>query len=121
MTASLPNDVGPSVALAVRPPLLRDVLSRTLSASTAEIVVVPDDPAELALDIVARRYDIALISGALPTGLEADLVLIVAPPDGDVAPDPPLRRSADVIDIVHLDEVLAAVEAWRRQHVANAS
>lgn len=120
MTASLPNGDDPSVALAVRPPLLRDVLVRTLSASGAEVVVVPDDPSELALDILARRYDIALISGALPTGLEADLVLIVAPPDGDVAPSPPVKRSSDVIDIVHLSEVLAAIDDWRREHAVSA-
>lgn len=109
-------DRAPTVALSVRPLVLRDALDRVLSADGVHVVVVPDEPSTLSVDVVAQRYDFAVISGVLPVGIEANLVLIVAPPDGDPEPDPPLDRSSDVIDIVQLGDVLAQIDRWRREH-----
>lgn len=109
-------DLAPTVALAVRPPVLSDALDRLLSADGVQVVVIRDDPSTLDVDVVARRYDFAVISGVLPVGIEANLVLIVAPPDGDPLPDPPLDRSPDVIDVARLGDVLHQIDRWRKEH-----
>lgn len=58
------------VVVAVRPPMLAEVLSKVLGRPDLEVVVYPERKLRR-----TPHFDVAVVTGALPEGLAADIVI----------------------------------------------
>lgn len=97
------------VVVAVSPPMLADVLSKVLGRPDLDVVVHPERRGGR-----TRRFDLAVVTGDLPEGLAADIVIRLPEdtgPTGLGAVETPegggvvrLRGLPDLVDL--LDSVL---------------